>query len=88
MPKQRNAWHTVNVGKGVKDGKGWAVKRAGSQRASSRHATQRAAVNAAKKVARNQGGGEVVIHRKDGSIRDKDTVAPGNDPYPPKDTKH
>lgn len=26
------------------------------------------------------GGGELVIHGTDGAIRDKDTVAPGNDP--------
>jgi len=30
--------------------------------------------------------GEVVIHRKDGSIRDSDSY--GNDPNPPKDKKH
>lgn len=68
MSKQRNAWHVV------KDGDDWAVKRAGGQRASSRHTTQREAEIAAKRFAGNQGGGEITIHRPDGFIRDKDTV--------------
>ncbi|MGA3287422.1 MAG: DUF2188 domain-containing protein [Bacteroidota bacterium] len=29
---------------------------------------------------------EVVIHRPDGTIRDKDSY--GNDPFPPRDRKH
>ncbi|MEV0087368.1 DUF2188 domain-containing protein [Saccharopolyspora sp. NPDC050642] len=29
------------------------------------------------------GGGELVIHGTDGTIRDKRTVPPGHDPYPP-----
>ncbi|MFN3256916.1 MAG: DUF2188 domain-containing protein [Ilumatobacter sp.] len=33
-------------------------------------------------------GGEVRIHGKDGRIRDSDTVAPGRDPNPPRDTRH
>ena len=82
MSKLRNAWHVV------KDGDDWAVKRAGGQRASSRHPTQREAEAAAKRVADNQGGGEITIHRPGGTIRDKDTVPPGKDPFPPRDTKH
>ena len=31
--------------------------------------------------------GEVRIHGRDGKIRDSDTIAPGNDPNPSKDTK-
>ena len=46
------------------------------------------AEKAAKGFAANSGGGEVRIHRPNGPIRDSDTVAPGNDPCPPKDTKH
>ena len=41
-----------------------------------------------KEIVGNLGGGEVVIHRPDGTIRDSDTVPPGNDPNPPKDTRH
>lgn len=35
-----------------------------------------------------EGGGEVRIHGRDGKIRDSDTVPPGRDPHPPKDTRH
>jgi hypothetical protein len=36
----------------------------------------------------NQGGGELTIKGRDGLIRSKDTVAPGNDPNPPRDREH
>ena len=39
-------------------------------------------------MLRNQGGGELTIKRPDGRIRSKDTIAPGNDPNPPKDKEH
>ncbi len=64
---------------------GWAVKRAGSSRAGSTHRTQREAIETARDRARNERS-EVVIHRRDGTIRDKDSY--GNDPCPPKDRKH
>ena len=67
---------------------GWDVKAAGAKRASAHEKTQSAAEKAAKKIVGNVGGGEVVIHGRDGRIRDKDTVAPGKDPNPPKDRKH
>lgn len=66
---------------------GWDVKKPGANRSSSRENTQSEAINRAREIVRNAGGGEVVIHRPDGTIRDSDTVAPGNDPYPPRDTK-
>ena len=72
----------------VPAGNKWAVKAPNAKRASSTHDTQAAAEAAAKRVVRNNGGGEVVIHRPTGEIRDSDTVAPGNDPNPPRDTKH
>ena len=59
---------------------GWAVKPAGGERASSVHDTQTEAINRGREIARNQGT-ELVIHRRDGRIRDKDSH--GNDPYPP-----
>jgi hypothetical protein len=34
-----------------------------------------------------RGGGEVVIHGRDGRIRDSDTLSPGRDPFPPRDSK-
>ena len=60
----------------------------GGGRASSVHTTQRAAERAAKQTVGNLGGGEVRIQGRDGRWRDSDTVAPGNDPFPPRDKKH
>ncbi len=60
---------------------GWAVKGAGNQRATSIHNTQKQAIDAARDIAKNQHS-ELVIHRTDGRIRDKDSY--GNDDYPPK----
>lgn len=61
--------------------KGWAVKGAGNQKATSIHKTQELARKAAREIAINQKS-EVVIHRPNGRIRDKDSY--GNDPFPPK----
>ena len=67
---------------------GWNVKAPNSQRASAHTRTQAEAERRAKEIVGNLGGGEVVVHRPDGRIRDSDTVPPGNDPYPPRDTRH
>lgn len=64
---------------------GWQVKKEGADRASSRHETQEGAIDQAREQARRDGV-EVVIHRPDGTIRDKDSYGP--DPNPPKDKKH
>ena len=64
---------------------GWQVKREGAKRASTRHDTQGDAIDQARKGAQRERT-EVVIHRKDGKIRDSDSY--GNDPNPPKDKKH
>lgn len=66
----------------------WKVRREGAQRVSESAPTQQQAERIAKRFAANTGGGEVRIHRPDGTIRDSDTVAPGNDPNPPRDKKH
>ena len=47
--------------------------------------TQAQAIERAREQAQRQQV-EVVIHRKDGTIRDSDSY--GNDPNPPKDNKH
>lgn len=65
----------------------WAVHRPGAGRASSLHDTQRDAADRARESLLNTGGGELTIHGRDGRIRDSDTVAPGRDPTPPRDTK-
>ena len=64
---------------------GWATKREGASRAGSVHRTQSAAIDRGRQQAvRNKT--ELVIHRKDGRIRDSDSY--GNDPFPPRDRKH
>jgi uncharacterized protein YdaT len=63
---------------------GWDVTRENSERASSSHDTQHEATARAHEIVANAGGGEVVIHAQDGSIREKVTVGAGNDPYPPR----
>ncbi len=69
----------------VPNGNGWAVKREGAERASSLHSTQRDAIDAGKRLAQARQT-ELVVHRPNGQIRDSDSY--GNDPVPPKDTKH
>lgn len=66
----------------------WQAKQPGASRASGLFETQREAEQQAKVWSHKSGGGEVAIHRPDGRIRDKDTVAPAKDPFPPRDTKH
>ena len=66
---------------------GWDVVAPDASRASSHHDTQADAIGRAREIVGNVGGGEVVIHGRNGRIRDSDTVAPGNDPYPPRDRK-
>lgn len=62
----------------------WQVKRQGSDKATKNFDTQKQAIDFARNIAIKQQG-EVVIHGRDGRIRDKDSY--GNDPCPPKDTK-
>ncbi|OGU72109.1 MAG: hypothetical protein A2V93_05975 [Ignavibacteria bacterium RBG_16_34_14] len=64
---------------------GWAVKSEGSSKASSIKPTQAKAIKEAIIIAKHQKS-EVVIHSRDGKIRDKDSY--GNDPHPPKDKKY
>jgi len=63
----------------------WAVKGEGNSRNTAITDTQAAAIEIAKDIAKNQKS-EVVIHRPDGTIRDKDSY--GNDPSSVKDRKH
>lgn len=66
----------------------WVNKRNDAGKASSLHPTQAAAIGAAKGMLQNQGGGELSVKGTNGQIRSKDTIAPGNDPNPPKDKEH
>lgn len=69
-----------------KDG-GWDVRAPGAKRVSAHETTQAGAERRAKEIVGNAGGGEVVIHGRNGQVRDSDTVRPGNDPMPPRDEK-
>jgi hypothetical protein len=62
---------------------GWDVNKPGASRASSHHERQADAQSAARRYLYNEGGGELITQGRDGRIRSKDTIAPGNDPYPP-----
>lgn len=64
---------------------GWATQKEGAGRAGSVSDTQKEAIERAREQAKREKV-EVVIHRRDGSIRDSDSY--GNDPNPPKDKKH
>ncbi len=79
----KNQRHIVKNPKG-----GWSVKKPGQSKPTSNHRTQSGAEKRAKGDLRKEGGGEAVIHGRDGRFRDSDTVAPANDPNPPKDRKH
>lgn len=69
----------------VRRGQEWAVREEKNNRDTSRHETQAEAIDMAREIAKNQQG-EVVIHGRDGKIRDKDSY--GKDPIPPRDRKH
>jgi Uncharacterized protein conserved in bacteria (DUF2188) len=66
-------------------GEDWAVRGAGNSRVTSIHSTQGDAVDAARDIAQRRNS-EVVIHRPNGQIRDRDSY--GRDPNPPKDRRH
>lgn len=65
----------------VPHGDGWANRRAGSSRVSKAFDTKAEAQAAGRQTARRDKV-EHLIHRKDGSIGDRNSY--GNDPYPPK----
>ena len=69
---QSNQRHVVQHPQG-----GWAVRKPHSERVSSRHETQAQAQTRAKEILSHDGGGEAVTHRRNGDIRQSDTVHPG-----------
>lgn len=66
----------------VKRGQDWGVLGEGNKRTTSLHSTQSEAFDAAKRIATNQGG-DVLIHGRDGRIRERNTYGKP-DPFPPK----
>lgn len=66
---------------------GWEVRAPGAARASAHLDTQAQAYDRAREIVSNLGGGEVVIHGRDGQIRNSNTIG-RTDPDPPRDTRH
>jgi hypothetical protein len=66
-------------------GNQWQVKGAGNKKATKIFNTQQEAIDYGKIIAQNKSA-ELVIHGKNGKIRDKDSY--GNDNCPPKDKKN
>jgi hypothetical protein len=69
----------------VPSGNEWGVRGAGNSRLTAIVGTQQEAIDIAQRIA-ERNHTEVVIHRPDGRIRDKDSY--GHDPSSVKDTKH
>lgn len=60
---------------------GYQVKAVGATRATKRFATQKEAIAEGRCIAKSQKT-ELVIHNKEGQIREKDSY--GHDPFPPR----
>lgn len=75
----KDSYHIVPAPKG-----GWNVKKGGAKRASKHFQKKDSAVDYGRDSSRKNRG-ELVIHRKDGTIQKK--ASHGNDPHPPRDHK-
>ncbi len=64
--KQGRSWHQHVV----PYENGWAVRREGNKRITSKHRRQDTAIRKAKRLARKHKA-DVIIHRQDGTIRDR-----------------
>jgi hypothetical protein len=64
-----------------KNGDSWSVKTENSQKSYRNVDTQKEAIEIGRNVAQNNNS-ELLIHGKDGKIREKNSY--GNDNYPPK----
>jgi hypothetical protein len=65
----------------VQRGDQWGTLREGAGRTSGNYDTQAEAISAGRDMAK-QGQGELLIHGRDGAIRERNTY--GHDPFPPK----
>jgi uncharacterized protein DUF2188 len=63
---------------------GWAVRSERKSRATSIHSSQREAIDAARKLAKKTAT-QLVIHGRDGRIRERDSYA--SDPLPPREPR-
>ncbi len=64
--KRGRSWHQHVV----PNENGWAVRREGNKRITSKHRRQDTAIRKAKRLARKHKA-DVIIHRQDGTIRDR-----------------
>lgn len=69
MPNWNDRWVIPHDG-------GWAVAKEDRERVSGKFDTQAEAIDRAREIVRNAGGGELIVQAEDGTIRLKDTVAP------------
>lgn len=60
----------------VKSGDHWNVEKPNAKRPSASVTAQQEAIERAKLIVSRAGGGHVIIHKKDGSVRGKITVKP------------
>lgn len=58
----------------------WEVRKPGASRASAITSTQAEGMARAREILGNDGGGEMKVRGRDGTIRSQDTIPPGNDP--------
>lgn len=58
----------------------WEVRKPGSNRASAITSTQSEGIDRGRQILGNDGGGELQVRGRRGTIRSQDTIAPGNDP--------
>lgn len=77
MSKKTPAVHVISNPRG-----GWSVKKEGNTKASVVLKTKEGAVNRAREISKKDAS-ELIIHKKDGTIQQRDSH--GNDPLPPKD---
>jgi hypothetical protein len=78
MVAQRTVYHVVYDS----DGKRWRVLRENASRASSVHRTKDEAIIAGRKLAKNHVPGQLVIHKRDGSIQTEYTYGDDPERYP------
>jgi hypothetical protein len=63
-----------------RDDGNWEVRAPGADRASAVVPTQAEGIDRAREILGNSGGGELQVRGLNGTIRQQDTIAPGNDP--------
>jgi hypothetical protein len=56
---------------------GWDVTKPGASRASSHHSSEADARSAARRYLERSGGGELIVHGRDGRVYEKDSVSHG-----------